>query len=58
VFEQYLRTAKEYADAHADTQPKMIMINAWNEWIEGSYLLPDEVWGYAWLEAVKNVFGD
>lgn len=56
VFEEYLRKAKDYADAHAETQPKFVMINAWNEWIEGSYLLPDEVYGFGWLEAVKNVF--
>ena len=58
VFEQYLRIAKDYADAHADSQPKMVMVNAWNEWVEGSYLLPDEVWGFGWLEAVKHVFKD
>lgn len=56
VFEQYLRIAKDYADAHADSQPKFVMVNAWNEWVEGSYLLPDEVWGFSWLEAVRNVF--
>ena len=56
VFEQYLRIAKDYADSHADSQPKMVMVNAWNEWVEGSYLLPDEVWGYGWLEAVQHVF--
>ena len=56
VFEQYLRIAKDYADAHAATQPRMVMVNAWNEWVEGSYLLPDEVWGYQWLEAVQRVF--
>ena len=58
VFEQYLRIAKDYADAHAATQPRMVMINAWNEWVEGSYLLPDEVWGYQWLEAVQRVFNN
>ena len=58
VFEGYLRKAREYADSHAETQPRFIMINAWNEWIEGSYLLPDEVYGYGWLEAVRNVFKD
>ena len=56
VFEKYLRKAKEYADAHPD-QPKLITINAWNEWVEGSYLLPDEVTGFGYLEAVRNVMG-
>ena len=44
------------ADEHPE-QPKFVMINAWNEWVEGSYLLPDRYWGYGWLEAVKEVFG-
>jgi len=56
VFETYLRQAKDYADAHSETQPKFVMINAWNEWVEGSYLLPDKLTGYGYLEAVKAVF--
>ena len=55
VFARYLQKAKEYADSRADTQPKFIMINAWNEWVEGSYLLPDMLNGYGYLEAVKSV---
>lgn len=55
-FEHYLRLAREYADEHSATQPKMVMINAWNEWVEGSYLLPDQHYGRGYLEAVKNVF--
>lgn len=57
VFESYLREAKQYADSHADTQPKFVFINAWNEWVEGSYILPDKLNGYGYLEAVRNVFG-
>ena len=36
--------------------PPFIMINAWNEWVEGSYLLPDCLNGYGYLEAVRDVF--
>ena len=55
-FGSYLEVAKDYADAHPQ-QPKMVVINAWNEWIEGSYLLPDRLNGFGYLEAVRDVFG-
>ena len=58
VFAEYLSIAKDYADAHADSQPKFIMINAWNEWVEGSYLLPDKKYGYTYLEAVRDVISE
>ena len=58
VFGKYLKIAKDYADAHADSQPKFIMINAWNEWVEGSYLLPDEVHGFSYLETVRKVMNE
>jgi hypothetical protein len=53
-FAAFLQKAKEYADNHP-SQPKLITINAWNEWVEGSYLEPDMRWGYGYLEAVKKV---
>jgi hypothetical protein len=53
-FAALLSKAKKYADSHPE-QPKLITINAWNEWVEGSYLLPDMLYGFGYLEAVKKV---
>jgi hypothetical protein len=33
-----------------------ITVNSWNEWTETSYLLPDDLYGYGYLEAIKEVF--
>jgi Glycosyltransferase WbsX len=38
------------------TGPRILNINCWNEWTEGSYLEPDIVNGMKYLEAVKEVF--
>ncbi|MBE7177231.1 MAG: glycoside hydrolase family 99-like domain-containing protein [Mucilaginibacter polytrichastri] len=54
-FEQGLRMAKAYLDAHPQQTP-LITINSWNEWTETSYLQPDNVNGYGYLEAVRKVF--
>jgi hypothetical protein len=35
----------------------ILTFNAWNEWTEGSYLEPDTVSGFAYLEAIRAVFG-
>ena len=36
--------------------PRILNINCWNEWTEGSHLEPDTRNGYRHLQAVKNVF--
>ena len=36
--------------------PRIMNINCWNEWTEGSYLEPDTKNKYGYLEAVKAVF--
>ena len=38
------------------TGPRIVTINCWNEWTEGSYLEPDTVHGLQYLEAVAGVF--
>ena len=54
AFGAYLQKAKEYCNSHPN-QPKIITVNAWNEWVEGAYLLPDMKYGFSYLEAVKEV---
>ena len=56
-FARGLRMAREYIDAHPDRAP-LITVNSWNEWTETSYLMPCNVFGYGYLEAVKKVFID
>ena len=48
-----LRAAKAHALSH---QMPLVTINSWNEWTEGSYLLPDDRFGCGYLEAVRKVF--
>jgi hypothetical protein len=55
--EAALRVAKEYIDTHNLPAP-LITVNSWNEWTETSYLQPDYLYGYGYLEAVKKVFAN
>ncbi|MBQ9131410.1 MAG: glycoside hydrolase family 99-like domain-containing protein [Clostridia bacterium] len=57
-FEIALRKAKEYVDSHPNLRVPLITVNSWNEWTETSYLLPDNLYGYGYLEAIKKVFVD
>ncbi|MBR3552280.1 MAG: glycoside hydrolase family 99-like domain-containing protein [Clostridia bacterium] len=54
-FKKGLQMAKDFADKYNDVP--LITINSWNEWTEMSYLEPDDVYGYGYLEAVRDVFG-
>ena len=56
-FKAALQKAKAFLDARPDRHP-LITINSWNEWTEGSYLQPDDIFGYGYLDAVKEVFGE
>jgi len=57
-FEDALRRAREWSEANTQPgMPKLVTVNSWNEWTEGSYLEPDAANGFGYLEAVRRVFG-
>ena len=54
-FKKSLQRAKAFLDADP-SGPRILTINAWNEWTEGSYLEPDTLHGMKYLEAIREVF--
>jgi hypothetical protein len=57
AFRQALIESKKFMDTHLVTN-KILTINSWNEWTEGSYLEPDTLHKLQYLEALKDVFGN
>ena len=55
-FKVALESAKTFAIANLPSDKRIITLNSWNEWTEGSYLEPDSVNGMAYLDAVRDVF--
>jgi hypothetical protein len=55
AFGEALTRAKTYLERD-EVRQKILTVNAWNEWTEGSYLLPDTVYGTQHLEAIRDVF--
>jgi hypothetical protein len=52
-FERLMRAGRHFASS---VNPHVVFLSAWNEWTEDHFLLPDTVYGYSYLEAVKRAF--
>jgi len=55
LYEKLCRDARAFAEVK-DSLPNAVFFNAWNEWTEGSYLLPEKKTGAKYLEAIKRAF--
>jgi hypothetical protein len=50
-FERLVRAARHFV---AEDRTRILYLSAWNEWTEDHVILPDTIWGYGYLEALKR----
>jgi lipopolysaccharide biosynthesis protein/ubiquinone/menaquinone biosynthesis C-methylase UbiE len=56
-YTQWLSSSAERVnrDPNLSRDEKMVFVNAWNEWAEGTHLEPDQKHGYGYLAATRSV---
>ena len=54
AFQAWLEAVIDNTRRQNQGEERIVFVNAWNEWAEGTHLEPDLRFGRAWLEAVRN----
>ena len=57
-YEEWLANAIHKVCTYDTRSPKLLFVNAWNEWAEGNHLEPDQKWGHAYLQATLSAMTD
>ncbi len=59
AYQRWLSGAIGCSEQAAPPEERIVFINAWNEWAEGTYLEPDQLHGHAYLEATRAaIYGE
>lgn len=55
-FKEILSKIKSDVDSNKSSRNKIICLSNWNEFGEGHYLMPSNLYGFEYLDAVRDVF--
>jgi len=58
LFRRHLADARQFIESNAGRALPVALIEAWNEFGEGSYIEPHREFGFGYLDAIRDVFTD
>lgn len=59
LYRRWLSNAiKDTLKNQSNSDERLVFVNAWNEWAEGTYLEPDAGYGYAYLQATRGALAE